>query len=88
MTVDPSEVPVTDLATKSSAQQSADEPIDEELLAEAQRHLGLSADGAVNEALRRLVDEERGKRHAAQEHLWTMFDEGAFDFSKLDAADE
>lgn len=63
--------------------------LDSELLEEAQRHLSLpSRNAALNEALRGLVEEERGKRRAALEELQQMHDEGRFDYSQLDAADE
>jgi hypothetical protein len=44
----------------------------------------VTAGEAVNEALQRLVQEERQKRLKALESLQRMADEGAFDVSALD----
>ncbi|WP_430780158.1 type II toxin-antitoxin system VapB family antitoxin [Actinoplanes sp. G11-F43] len=64
-------------------------PIDPELLEEAQRQIqAASPNEAINEALRRLVLEERNKRRAAMEYLWKMHDEGRFDYSHFEAARE
>ncbi|MEU8608973.1 type II toxin-antitoxin system VapB family antitoxin [Actinoplanes sp. NPDC048791] len=82
---DPQEGALTDLATSPITE----EEIDAELLAEAQRQISApSLNAAINEALRRLVEEERGKRRAAMERLQRMHDEGLFDYSQLDAAEE
>jgi Arc/MetJ family transcription regulator len=82
---DPQEGALTDLATSPITE----EEIDAELLAEAQRQISApSLNAAINEALRRLVEEERGKRRAAMERLQRMHDEGLFDYSHLDAAEE
>jgi Arc/MetJ family transcription regulator len=82
---DPKELPVTDLATSPDT----DVEIDSELLDEAQRQLFPSSPHAtINEALRRLVEEEREKRRAALEELQQMHDEGHFDYSQLDAAEQ
>ncbi|MEU8236577.1 type II toxin-antitoxin system VapB family antitoxin [Actinoplanes sp. NPDC048967] len=82
---DPQEGALTDLATSPITE----EEIDAELLAEAQRQISApSLNAAINEALRRLVLEERGKRRAAMERLQRMHDEGLFDYSQLDAAEE
>jgi hypothetical protein len=88
MTVDPPEVPMTDLATKSGAQQAADEPIDEELLAEAQRQLGLSSpNAAINEMLRTGVEAARQRRRDAYDNLQRMVAEGGMDFAAIDDID-
>ncbi|MCO8276932.1 type II toxin-antitoxin system CcdA family antitoxin [Actinoplanes sp. TRM 88003] len=53
--------------------------VDGELLLEAQRQISAeSISAAVNEALRRLVEEERAKRRAAQERLRQMHEDGVF----------
>jgi macrodomain Ter protein organizer (MatP/YcbG family) len=53
--------------------------IDLELLVEARRQISASSINAtINEALRRLVEEERNKRRAAREQLQQMRDEGKF----------
>jgi Arc/MetJ family transcription regulator len=76
---------LTDLATKPAT----DPEVDQNLLAEAQRHLSAaSRNAAINEALRRLVDEERAKRRKALEASQRMADEGLLDFSRLEAADQ
>jgi Arc/MetJ family transcription regulator len=76
---------MTDLATDPTTEV----PIDAELLAEAQRHFAdASPNATINEALRRLVEDERAKRRAALARLQEMHDEGLFDYSHLDAADE
>jgi Arc/MetJ family transcription regulator len=63
--------------------------LDAELLLEAQRQISAeSADAAVNEALRRLVDEERAKRDAARARLQQMYDDGELDFHPLDELDQ
>jgi Arc/MetJ family transcription regulator len=82
---DPQEGALTDLATSPITE----EEIDAELLFEAQRHLSApSRNATINEALHRLVEEERGKRRAALERLQRMHDEGLFDYSRLDAVEE
>jgi Arc/MetJ family transcription regulator len=82
---DPQEGALTDLATSPITE----EEIDSDLLAEAQRHLTAhSPNTAINEALRRLVEQEREKRRAARARLDEMYESGAFDFSHLDAAEE
>lgn len=76
---------MTDIATK----QDSEPEIDEELLVEAQRQISAPfRNSAINEALRRLVEEERGKRREAMEQLRRLNDEGAFDYDALDAADQ
>lgn len=63
--------------------------VDEGLLVEAQRQIAASSrNAAINEALRRLVEEERAKRRAARERLQQMDEEGLLDYSQLDAAEE
>ncbi|MGX6601135.1 type II toxin-antitoxin system VapB family antitoxin [Micromonosporaceae bacterium Da 78-11] len=76
---------MTDLATSPITEPE----IDEDLLAEAQRQLTApTANAAINEALRRLVEQERAKRLAALAKLHEMHDEGRFDYSQLDAVEE
>lgn len=66
-----------------------EEPIDEDLLTEAQRQLAApSRNAAINQCLRRVVEIERQKRHDALDELQRMHDEGLFDCGRLDAADE
>ena len=75
---------MTDLATKPVSEPE----VDQDLLAEAQRQIAAgSPNAAINEALRRLVEQERAKRRTALEAARRMADEGLFDFSRLDAAD-
>lgn len=75
--------------TKTAVKPDAEPEIDEELLAEAQRQLGLtSRNQALNAALRRLVEEERARRRQALERVQRMSDEGLFDYSALDEADQ
>jgi Arc/MetJ family transcription regulator len=75
--------------TITSVRPIADPAVDEELLVEAQRQIGASSpNAAIDEALRRLVEEERAKRQAALDELRRMHDEGLFDFRLLDAAEE
>ena len=63
--------------------------VDEDLLVEAQRQIAASSrNAAINEALRRLVEDERAKRRAARERLQQMDDQGLLDYSQLDAAEE
>jgi Arc/MetJ family transcription regulator len=68
---------------------AAEEPaIDEEMLAEAQRHLnGASPNEAINEALREFIEGWRGRRRRALEELQRLADEGAFDDSRLSEVD-
>jgi hypothetical protein len=80
---DPQEAAMTDLATAPSIQPE----IDLELLIEARRQISAtSINATINEALRRLVEEERNKRRAAREKLQQMHDEGLFDYSRLEAS--
>jgi hypothetical protein len=75
--------------TETVAQEVTGAQIDPELLEEAQRQLGdVSPDAAINEALHRLVQQERLKRREALETLRRMSDEGLFDYSVLDKEDE
>jgi Arc/MetJ family transcription regulator len=90
---DPQEASVTDLATqpntKPRSEIRAELTIDTELLLEAQRQISAaSPDDAVNEALRRLVDEERAKRDAARARLQQMYDGGELDFHPLEELDQ
>jgi Arc/MetJ family transcription regulator len=66
-----------------------EEEIDAELLAEAQRQISaLSINAAINEALRRLVETERGKRREALAKLRQMVEDGELRFRDLDEVDE
>ncbi len=79
---DPQEEPVTDLAVRP---HHAETLIDTELLEEAQRQLSApSTAAAINEALRRLVVQERVKRREALENLHRLYEEGALDFGAVD----
>jgi len=70
-------------------ESDSDPEIDQELLVEAVRQISAgSPNAAINEALRRLVEEERGKRRAAFDRIQQLVADGALDFSKLDAVDE
>jgi Arc/MetJ family transcription regulator len=74
--------------TETSIRTNAEPDIDAELLAEAQRQLGLpSVNETINAVLRRVVEEERGRRRRSLERLQQMSDEGLFDFDALDEAD-
>ncbi|XVU23276.1 hypothetical protein ACQPZJ_39410 [Actinoplanes sp. CA-054009] len=88
---DPQEEPMTDLAVKPGDQSQVEIRVEltvnAELLLEAQRQISAeSLDAAVNEALRRLVDEEREKRAAAGARLKQMYDDGDLDFDPDDEA--
>jgi Arc/MetJ family transcription regulator len=86
---DPQEDSVTDLATSPRSQIRIELGIDAELLLEAQRQIGAdSPDAAVDEALRRLVDQERAKRDAARARLQEMYDQGDLDFDPVDESDQ
>lgn len=83
---------MTDLATQPDARPRSEIRVelrvDAELLLEAQRQIcAASPDIAVNEALRRLVEEERAKRDAARARLQQMYDEGNLDFDALEDID-
>jgi len=81
--VEPPEAAMTDVITKPDSVE-----INEELLIEAQRQLEVSSpNAAINEALRRVVEEERARRRRALERTQQMADEGFLDFSKLDDID-
>jgi Arc/MetJ family transcription regulator len=81
----PRETPMTDVATNPTTEPD----IDPNLLAEAQRQIQVGwPNEAINEALRRLVEQERDKRRTARARLERMSDEGMFDFGRLDAAEE
>jgi Arc/MetJ family transcription regulator len=72
-----------------SIRKDPEQEIDAELLAEAQRQLGLSsANEAINAGLRRVVDEERARRRAALQELRRMSDEGVFNYDALDEVDK
>jgi Arc/MetJ family transcription regulator len=82
------EMPMTDLAPGPRVNVAGDDKeIDEELLTEAQRHIRAhSPNVALNEALRRLVEQERSKRRDALAHLRRMVTEGAFNFPDDEAS--
>jgi Arc/MetJ family transcription regulator len=83
--VEPREEAMTDLVTKPVSEPE----VDQDLLQEAQRQIAAATpNDAINEALRRLVEQERAKRRAALEAARRMADEGLLDFSRLDAADQ
>jgi Arc/MetJ family transcription regulator len=89
----PQEAAVTDLATppdtRPQSEIRVELKVDAELLVEAQRQIGAaSPDSAVNEALRRLVAEERAKRDAARARLRQMYDDGDLDFHPLEELDQ
>jgi hypothetical protein len=87
--VDPPEVPMTDVATKPDSGQLEEEQLDADLLEEARRQLAAASPNAVlNEALRRLVAQERQMRRAARAAAQRMADDGLLDFSKLDTAEQ
>jgi Arc/MetJ family transcription regulator len=82
---------MTETVIKADAEPIAgEEPaIDEELLEEAQRHLGTtSRNEAINAALRDFVDQQRARRRRALENLQRMADEGVFDGSRPGEVDE
>ncbi|NMO51424.1 type II toxin-antitoxin system VapB family antitoxin [Actinoplanes sp. TBRC 11911] len=63
--------------------------IDAELLAEAQRQISApSINATINEALRRLVETERGKRRDALAELREMVQAGEINFRHLDGLHE
>jgi Arc/MetJ family transcription regulator len=80
---DPAEAPMTDVVIRPDVQE-----LDAELLAEAQRHLSATPSAVINEALRRLVAEERQRRRAAGEAAQQMAADGLLDFSRLEEIDE
>jgi Arc/MetJ family transcription regulator len=74
--------------TETAVKSNTDPEIDEELLAEAKRHLGTGLNNeAMNIALRELVCDRRARRLRAFDDLQRMADEGAFDFDALEEAD-
>ena len=80
---------MTDLATDPDTDVEPDVEVDAELLEEAQRQIAApSPNAAINEALRRLVEQERQKRQDAHNRLREMYEAGDFDFSQLKAAEE
>jgi hypothetical protein len=80
--VDQPEVAMTDIAIKPDADATE---LDADLLAEAQRQLSASPNATINEALQRLVDQERDRRGSAYDNLQQMAGEGGLD---LDAVRE
>ena len=82
---------MTETVIKAATEAAAEEDvaIDEELLEEAQRHLGTSSrNEAINAALREFVDQQRARRRRALENLQRMADEGVFDDSRLGEVDK
>ena len=80
---DPQEAQMPDLATAPAS------GVDRELLREAQEHLDAVTPGAaINEALTRLVRDERATRRAAREQLRQWDAEGFLDTGALGAADQ
>lgn len=74
--------------TETVVGNDAEPAIDEELLAEAQRHLGgQSRNAAVNAALRMFVEHWRTRRGSALDRLQAMADEGLVDFGAIDEVD-
>jgi Arc/MetJ family transcription regulator len=62
--------------------------IDEELLEEARRHLGMATrNEAINAALHELVMQQRTRRRAGLDALRRMADEGVFNFAALGDVD-
>ncbi len=74
--------------TETVIKKETEPEIDEDLLAEVQRHLGVAdpAD-AINLALRELVQDRRARRRRGLERLQQMSDEGLFNYAALDEAD-
>jgi len=78
------EVTMTEIVTKQDSEAS----VDEELLAEAQRHLGGASEvEAINAALDLFVEHWRERRRQAFDRLQAMAEEGGFDFAAIDEAD-
>jgi hypothetical protein len=75
---------MTEIATKIDAEPK----LNEDRLAEAQRHLGgVPATVALNAALDLFVEHWRERRGRAFDRLQAMADEGGFDFSAIEEAD-
>ncbi|WP_432975662.1 type II toxin-antitoxin system VapB family antitoxin [Dactylosporangium sp. CA-233914] len=75
--------------TEIAVRKGSGSGVDEELLAEAQRHLGgASETEAINAALLEYVDQWRVRRLRGLERLQQMAEEGAFNFDALEAADQ
>lgn len=82
---------MTEFAAPSATGPNTDPepPIDEELLAEAQRNLnGSTPNAAINAALEMFVMHWRERRRTAMAELRRMSDEGLFDYSRFDGMDE
>ena len=79
---------MTETATGETA--GAGPAIDEELLQEAQRDLGMAAsrNEAINAALRGFVDQQRARRRAALQDLRRMSAGGVFSHAVLDDIDK
>jgi len=74
--------------TEVVVRKGSEPGIDEELLAEAQRHLGGASEvEAINAALLEYVEQWRARRLQGLERLQQMADEGAFNFDAVEAAD-
>jgi Arc/MetJ family transcription regulator len=78
---------MTDLATDPDT--DTDVEVDAELLEEAQRQIAApSRNAAINEALQRVVDQERAKREAALDAIRQMIADGELDFRPVESIDE
>lgn len=76
-------------AEVESEEIDAQPPIDLELLEEAQWQLqAASPNEAINEILRRFVEDERGRRRAARERLQQMIADGDVVFRDPEAGGE
>ncbi|MGI5182077.1 hypothetical protein ACQEVZ_37875 [Dactylosporangium sp. CA-152071] len=75
--------------TEIAVNKLSDPGIDQDLLAEAQRHLGGASEvDAMNAALLQYVEGWRERRRSALKRLQQMSDEGLFDYSALDEIDK
>ncbi|MET0491948.1 MAG: type II toxin-antitoxin system VapB family antitoxin [Actinoplanes sp.] len=84
-----------DRSTGGSHDRPGDRPrhtdveVDAELLQEAQRQIAApSRNAAMNEALRRVVNEERAKRETALDAIRQMIADGELDFRPVESIDE
>jgi len=75
--------------TETAVKPDVEPDIDRELLEEAQAELGTTSRNAtINGVLRAYVEAKRDVRRQALADLRRMSDEGAFDYSALEAADQ
>ena len=78
---DKSEEPMTDVADRTDV----DEEIDQEILEEARRQVGVSSsNAAINIALRRLVEERRERRRRAYIEIQQMVADGLLDLDAIE----